>query len=356
MVTEPVTAMRTEIDEIPAVIERALREGAAEIGHVAEIIRARRPRTVVLAARGTSDHAAIYGRYLIEAELRLVTALAAPSILTLYGRQPDWSETLVLGVSQSGQSHDIAAVVAAARESGALTVSITNDARSPLATASEHVLDCRAGPERAVAATKTYVAELALIAALVASVSDDGALQEALERVPAALSVSLDGSIAWLAASEPLITSLAVAERALVVSRGYNYATALEVALKLKETGRLFAEGYSAADLLHGPVALAGPVVPTLVFRPDGPVGSTLDETIGRVAASGAPTWVIGGRVAAADCSRAGSALALASKLPEPVTPLAYVIPGLLVAEAVARRRGLDPDAPAGLTKVTRTR
>ncbi len=352
------TAMRAEIEEIPRVVERALIESAPDGELVARAVRDRQPRMVVLVARGTSDHAAIYGRYLIEAELGLVAALAAPSILTVYDRRPQWRDALVLAVSQSGQSHDIAAVVAAAREGEALTVTVTNDPASPLAAVSEHVLACRAGEERAVAATKTYVAELAVIAALVATLTDDGTLREALPRLPGALAESLELSADWLERSETLVTSLAVADRALVVSRGYNYPTALEVALKLKETSRLFAEGYSAADLLHGPVALAGPVVPTVVFRPAGAMGRALDETIARVADSGAPTWIIGAPTETA--RRSGQArrrhLVLPSDLPEALTPLTYVVPGFLLAEVVARRRGLDPDAPAGLRKVTRTR
>ncbi|MDQ3871389.1 MAG: SIS domain-containing protein, partial [Chloroflexota bacterium] len=325
---------------------------------VARAVRERQPRMVVLVARGTSDHAAIYGRYLIEAQLGLVSALAAPSILTVYERRPQWRDALVVAVSQSGQSDDVAAVITAARESGALTVTVTNDPSSPLAGASEYVMGCRAGEERAVAATKTYVAELAVIAALVALLADDAALRDALKRLPAALADSLALSTAWLERSDTLVTSLAVAERALVFARGYNFPTALEVALKLKETSRLFAEGYSAADLLHGPVALAGPPVPTLVFRPHGPMGRALDEAIARVAASGAPNWIIGapderrGR----DAPPAGPHLVLPDDLPEPLTPLTYVLPGFLLAEVVSRRRGLDPDTPAGLSKVTRTR
>jgi glucosamine--fructose-6-phosphate aminotransferase (isomerizing) len=358
MTTAGSTAMRAEIEEIPRVVERALVEGAPDGELVARAVRDRQPRMVVLVARGTSDHAAIYGRYLIEAELGLVAALAAPSILTVYGRRPEWRDALVMAVSQSGQSDDVAAVIAAAGEGGALTVAVTNDPASPLAAVAQHVLVCRAGEERAVAATKTYVAELAVIAALVATLADDEALRQALPRLPSALAESLEASSAWLDRAETLVTSLAVAERALVVSRGYNYPTALEVALKLKETSRLFAEGYSAADLLHGPVTLAGPVVPAVVFRPAGGMGRALDETIARLTESGSPTWLIGAANETAERGRqrAPRHLVLTADLPEALTPLAYVVPGFLLAEVVARRRGLDPDAPAGLRKVTRTR
>jgi glucosamine--fructose-6-phosphate aminotransferase (isomerizing) len=354
------SAMLAEIHEIPDVVRRLLAEGADETVRVATAIRAARPDVIVLAARGTSDHAAIYARYLLESHLRLPVVLAAGSLVTIYERSMDWRGALVLGISQSGAGPDVSAVLEAARRDGALTVAITNEPDSALAAVAEHTLACRAGVEHAVAATKTYVAELATVAVLVAELTR-GQAQETGDDLLAAMASLVDvlarvtdESDAWLARDDALVEALAATDRALVVSRGYDLATALEIALKLKETSRIFAEGYSAADLLHGPLTLAEPAIPMLVFRPDGRMGAAIDGSIDRARGIGARPWIVGAR----DLRRAGAdthSVALPVDLPEALTPLAFAIPGQLVAEAVARRRGMDPDAPPGLTKVTRT-
>ena len=349
--------MLAEIHEIPEVVRRLRVDGADETARLAAVIRAARPGVVVIAARGTSDHAALYARYLLESHLRLPVVLAADSLVTVYRRSMDWRGALVLGISQSGEGPDVAAVLAAARSAGAITVAITNDPASPLAAVAAHTLACRAGMERAVAATKTYVAELAVVAALVAELTPPdptGDLSAAMVALPDVLARVVTASESWLARDDSLVEALAASDRALVVSRGYDYATALEVALKLKETSRIFAEGYSSADLLHGPLILAGPMIPTLVFRPDGRMGLAIDGSIGRAREIGARPWIVGG----ADLATRDGAertVALPVDLPEALTPLAFAIPGYLVAESVARRRGMDPDAPPGLTKVTRT-
>jgi glutamine---fructose-6-phosphate transaminase (isomerizing) len=348
------TLMRQEIGEIPEVVARVLDGGSAATGEAAAAIAHARPRSAVIVARGTSDHAAIYARYLLETHVGLQTGLAAASVTTLYRARLDWHDTLLLAFSQSGQSPDISSVTASAREGGALTLAITNDPASPLAKAAEHTLECLAGAERAVAATKTYVAELAAVAALVGRLAPDTPLAASLRAVPSAIGQAVVAGEAWVG-RDGFVDELAGSDSALVVSRGFNYATALEVALKLKETSIIFAEGYSTADLLHGPVALAGPAVPFVVFRPDGPVGRAIGDELQRARAAGAQPWTVGGRDLAND-PWADRALVLDDGLPEALTPLTYVVPGQLLAEAVSRRRGLDPDAPVGLTKVTRTR
>jgi glucosamine--fructose-6-phosphate aminotransferase (isomerizing) len=358
------TRMRLEIAETTQVVARLLDAVPSETRPVAEAIREARPRFAAIVARGTSDHAGTYARYLIETQLGMVAGLVAPSVTTVYGARLCWQDTLLLSFSQSGQSPDICAVTEAARSRGALTLAITNDPASPLASTAEHVLPCHAGEERAVAATKTYVAELAAVAALVAELAPDSDLARATARLPEAIAAAIREGEAWLDRQPALPAELSVADRALVVSRGFNYATALEVALKLKETSRIFADGYSTADLLHGPVTLAGPRVPLLVFRPDGPMGHALDRDLARAVAHGARPWYVGGPELAfgavpglepRDEVGAQEPLIL-DNLPEPLTPLSYVIPGQLLAGAVARRRGLDPDAPEGLSKVTLTR
>jgi glutamine---fructose-6-phosphate transaminase (isomerizing) len=355
---DSMTHMREEVFEVPAVVERLLRDGAARLDEAAAAIRARRPRFATIVARGTSDNAGTYARYLLETHVGMPAGMAAPSITTVYHAATDWRDVLVLAVSQSGQSPDIVAVTDAARRAGALAVAITNDSASPVGSAADYVLECFAGREQAVAATKTYVASLAVIAGLVARLEETAGLLARLPDLPAVLSATLDACGPWLdsQASEPPIALLAAADRALVVSRGYNLATAQEVALKLKETSRIFADGYSTADLEHGPIALAAAEVPLVVIRPDGAIGEAIDRGIDRARARGARPLLIGGRDVA-DRRRRGDPqeLVLPVGLPEALTPLAYVLPGQLLAEAVAARRGLDPDAPVGLTKVTRT-
>jgi glucosamine--fructose-6-phosphate aminotransferase (isomerizing) len=224
-----------------------------------------------------------------------------------------------------------------------------------VARAAEHSLACGAGLERAVAATKTYVAELAAIANLVARLSDDEVLTRGLARLPANLSDVLAIAGSWIPRSETLVETFASADRMLVVSRGFNLPTALEIALKFKEIAGIFAEGYSSADLMHGPVALARPAVPVLVFRPNGPMGRAMNAVVERLVEAGSELWLAGGsEVKTVDAAVRGR-LALPNGLPEVLTPLAFVIPGYLLAGTVALRRGMNPDVPDGLSKITRT-
>lgn len=345
------TRMRREIGEVPATIERIL-AAAGDIDDVATAVSRTAPRWVTVAARGTSDHAAVYAQYLIETQLGIPTGLAKPSVTTLYDGRLDWRGGLLVAISQSGRSPDIVAVTAAAREGGALTVAITNDDDSPLAAASEWVLRCHAGDELAVPATKTYVAQLAVIATLVGSMRADAGILESMKGMADALRGVEAATDEWLARAAPQIAAFAEAEHTLVVSRGYNLATALEVALKLKETCGLFAEPYSTADFAHGPLILAGPGVPVLGIRPDGPIGEQVDRALEVIEARGGrPT-----RIGATDATQWEDALALPIDLPEMLSPLAFAVAGQLLVEAIARRRGLDPDAPRGLNKVTLTR
>ena len=352
------TWMRREIEETPDVVAGLLETGRAEIDAVAAAIRAADPAWAMLVARGTSDNAAIHLRYLIETELGIPCGLAAPSVTTVYGARIRWRGGLVIAVSQSGRSPDLVAVVEAARAGGAFTVAIANDTASPLVAAAEHLIDCRAGHERAVAATKSYVAQLAAGAALVAALNPDGRLAAALDRLPATLHGCLVAALEAIRDDAPIVAEFAASERSIVVSRGYDHATALEIALKLKETGRLFAEGYSAADLSHGPIVLSGPEIPVLAIRPDGRMGPEVDVAIAAAARSGARPWVVGGGKAPGGGGTATGdrTIRLPIDVPDGLAALAFVLPGQLLAEAVARRRGYDPDAPPGLQKVTLTR
>ncbi|HEY7846745.1 MAG TPA: SIS domain-containing protein [Candidatus Limnocylindria bacterium] len=354
------TRMRREIGQIPAVVGRILAAAPHDLREIATALRHARPRFAVIAARGTSDHAANYAQYLMEIHLGLPTGLAKPSVTTIYQRPLRWKGGLLLAISQSGQSPDIVAVTAAARAAGAQTVAITNHPDSPLGDAAEHVLPCRAGRELAVPATKTYVAQLAVIAALVEAIKPSSDLAHGLAGLPELLRATLRTTERWLAGDDgarsapgpAAVRAFARANRALVIARGYNLATALELALKFKETVGLFAEAYSTADFAHGPVVLTRPRVPVLAIRPDGPMGGLVDEALQQTGARGGVPVVIGGPEAAST----PGALVLSFDLPEALTPIVYAVPGQLLVEAVARRRGISPDAPPGLGKVTRTR
>lgn len=351
-VPEPLVAtsvMANEVREIPTRVAALLADGQAEIADAAAAISAAGPRWATIAGRGTSDHAATFGRYLFETVVGLPTGLAAPSVTSVYNAPLDWRGGLLIAVSQSGQSPDIVSVVSAARAAGAVTIAVTNAPNSPLADAAEHVIDCRSGPERSVAATKTYVAELVVLAAIVDRLRPQEELRRGLSGLPADLDRTLERAELWLA-STTIVKEFSAATRALVVSRGYNLATALEIALKLKETCGMFADGYSTADLQHGPVTLAAPDVPVLAIRPPGDMGARVDDVVARLASNGGAPWSVG-----AGAANGERDLGLDLKLPDALSPAAFVLPGQLLAEAVARRRGLDPDAPKGLSKITMT-
>ena len=285
--------MRAEIEAIPVLLAEA-RSNQATVEGLAARISAHPPAAIVIAGRGTSDHAAIYARYLLELTIGVPVSLAAPSLVTLYDARPVWRDVLVLAISQSGGSPDLLALIDAARQGGAVTCGIVNDVGSELAGLVDVLLPIEAGPEHSVAATKSYVLALDTIARLAAATAATS-WARALSLVPETTRQVLDASSAWLdGVGSPLVDALERASGALVVSRGLNMATALEVALKLKETAQIFADGYSAADLMHGPVALGGPDVPVVAFRRDGPTAPSIDASLDALGRAGSPTWTIG--------------------------------------------------------------
>jgi glucosamine--fructose-6-phosphate aminotransferase (isomerizing) len=345
------TAMRDEIIEQPAVVAR-LTADLRPFEEAAREARAAGVRFALYAARGTSDNAAVYGKYLATILAGVPAGLATPSAATLYGARPDFRDCLVIGISQSGETPDVADYLAAARAGGAFTVAITNDAASPLAASAHHVLATGAGAELAVAATKTYTSQLAALAAFWAAWLGDRTLTAALAaEVPLAMEAALEVEDAVRA----LAARLSHAERLIVAGRGFNYATALETALKLEETCYLAAMPFSAADLRHGPIAMVEPRYPVLLFAPDGATLNGMVELRDELRRRGAETWIILNAGAAAAAGDEGS-LILSRPLPEALSPLAAVVPGQLLALHLSLARGLDPDRPRGLSKVTRTR
>jgi glucosamine--fructose-6-phosphate aminotransferase (isomerizing) len=339
-----------EIREQPEVLARLLEGQADSAARIAAAIRERDVCYAVFAARGTSDNAARYAQYLFGSLNRLPVALATPSLFSIYHTPPRLRDALVLGISQSGRSPDIVAVVEAGRRQRALTIAVTNTPGSPLAQAAEHVLLLGAGAERAVAATKTYTAQLAALALLAAHLARDGGRLRALRRVPGAVeaALSLEEAIGQAAQRYAHVT------QCVVLGRGYNYATAFEIALKLKELAYVVAEPYSSADFRHGPVAIVEQGFPVIVVAPAGAVYDDILALTRKLADRDADLTVISEREEALEMG--GVSLRLPVPLPEWLSPLTCIVPGQLLALHTTLAKGYDPDHPRGLTKVTQTR
>ena len=341
--------MAAEIAEQPAALARLL-AAADGVAEVAARIRAAAPRFVLIAARGTSDHAALYAKYLTEIRLGLPAGLASPSTMTVYGARPDLHDVLFLAVSQSGGSPDLVDSTTAARELGALTVAVTNAAGSPLAEAAELHVDVLAGPELAVAATKTYTAELlALYLLLTGDTATAAAVPDA-----AARTLALDG---------PARAAGRYRERArlVVTARGYSYPTAREAALKLMETSYLSAQAFSGADLLHGPLAMIDADVPVIAITSPGRGGAAMAPVVERLRSAGADVLRVGPadelpiETLPIDTLPIDTLPIETRGVAEELLPVLEILPLQRLAWQLALDRGEDPDRPRGLSKVTRT-
>lgn len=343
--------LRAEIFEQPAVLARLLETQMESVQRVAQAIRAREVDFVFLAARGTSDNVGLYTKYLWGAFNRLPIALAAPSLFSIYGAPPLLRRALVAGISQSGQSPDIVSVVNEGRRQGALTLAITNDPASPLAQAAEFVLDICAGPEAAVAATKTYTAQLMTVAMLSTALDGDDDRWEALHRVPEKVQQALDLDAVIERAAE----RYRYMERCVVLGRGYSYANVFEWSLKLKELAAIVAEPYSSADFLHGPIAIVGPGFPVLAVAPGGAVfGDVLSLLVRLARQHQAELLVISDMDEA--LVLAHTSLRLPAGMPEWLSPLVTIVPAQLFCYHLTRAKGYDTEAPRGLSKITLTR
>jgi glucosamine--fructose-6-phosphate aminotransferase (isomerizing) len=342
------TIMAQEIAEQPAAIAATLAALRPLRGRIAQLARNR--QQILLVARGSSDNAAIYGRYLLPVHAGRSASLAAPSVATHYRRELDLTGVLVVAISQSGRTEEIIATQDWARRCGAATIAVTNVVGSPLAQAADLALVTRAGHERAVPATKTFTTQLTAMAVLATALApDQGVLDADLDRVPQ----EIEKLIANRAGIDEAVTLLARTNEVLVSGRGLAYAAAVETALKLEETCLRPVRGLSYADLKHGPIAIVDPqLVSIVVAAQDGPMLDGLTELLGDLRSRGALTVGIGGDAgfaSAADVSVAGP------DLPEMVAPIALVVAGQLVVEALALALGLNPDVPRGLNKVTQT-
>jgi len=339
-----------EIRQQPEVLARFLERQTGNVARIAEAIRARDIAHIIIAARGTSDNAATYGRYILESHYGAVVSLAAPSLFTLYRRPPRVGKALVVGVSQSGEGTDIIEVVTQAKAQGALTLAITNFGQSPLARIADHVITLEAGEERAVAATKTYTAQLMALALLAATLGGDDGHLAALQQVPDAVAetLKLQDTI------REIVERYRYMQACVVLGRGYNYATAFEIALKLKETCYLAVEPYSTADFRHGPIAMIGEGFPAFLIGPGGAVYDDVCALAREMLAKNAELIALSDRDELLSLAR--TPLHMPASIPEWVSPIPYVVPGQLFALYLSLTRGYDPDRPRGLSKVTLTR
>jgi glucosamine--fructose-6-phosphate aminotransferase (isomerizing) len=344
-------SLHDEIAEQPEALRRFLADGRDQVGPIARILRERGVDSLLIAARGSSDHAAIYAQYLFGARHRLTVALATPSLITLYGVEPRFGNTAVIGISQSGASPDVVAVVAAARRQGVPTIALTNTPASPLAAAAEHTIDLRAGPETATAATKTYTTELAALALLSAELAADDAASTAIGDLPRSVAAAVDAS----ADVDRIARRRAAMTACVVLGRGFEYATAREWALKVKELARVVADPYSAADFQHGPLALLEPGFPVLAIAPSGKAEPGMVELLARLQTRfEIDLVVLSDRPDALEIGIDG--IRLPAGVPDWLMPIVSIVPCQLFAYHLALAKGLDPDSPRHIAKVTLTR
>lgn len=344
----PTSILEQEINEQPLAIQRLLDNETEHMERLAASLRGRFDY-VLIAARGTSDNAARYAQYAFGVYNRLPVALATPSLFTLYDRPPLLNGALVVGISQSGQSPDIGAVISQARRQGRPTLAITNDPASPLALAAEEVIPLHAGPERAIAATKTYTTSLTTLALLSAALAADEERYAQLRQLPDLMRQTLTGLAPLMARAE----RYRYMGHCVVIGRGYNFATAFEIALKIKELTRAVAEPYSSADFRHGPIAMVGRGFPTLVVAPTDTVADDLRSLVSDLKDLAAELLLISEDEAL--LSQAQLPLPLPPHIPAWLTPLVAVLPGQYFSLALAQAKGLNPDQPVGLKKVTET-
>ncbi len=336
------TRMFAEAAQAPHIVGQQRIDNVARIAELVGALRTEPPRAVLTCARGSSDHAATYAKYLIETRIGTLVSSASPSLASVYGVGPERRDVLCLAISQSGQSPDLRATVTAAAEAGARTVALVNDADSPLARIADFFIPIGAGPETSVAATKSYIGSLSAIAGLVAAWGDDKGLGRAL----AGLEDDLER--AWMADWSAMSEKLLEARGLFVIGRGIGLGVAQEAALKFKETCGLHAEAFSAAEVRHGPVALVGPDFPLLVFRQSDETAAGVDELIEAAVARGATVLVAG------EAPRGAISLPTVQQNPA-IEPIIQIQSFYRAVNALSLARGYHPDQPRNLSKVTET-
>jgi glucosamine--fructose-6-phosphate aminotransferase (isomerizing) len=342
--------LEAELREQPEALRHLLERQVGAAQAAGRLFRRRDVRFLLIASRGSSSNVARYAQYLLGRAHRVPVMFATPSLYTIYGQPPRLDGALAIGISQSGASPDVVAVLVEAREQGRPTLALTNAPESPLAKTADVVLPLEAGEEHAVAATKTYMNSLGAVALLFAETSNDDVAREELARMPDALRAQIDLSFDDPASLEEYRDAVGMT----VVARGVNYGTGFEIALKIRELSGIVTEAYSPADLMHGPIAAIQPDWPVVVVAPSGPARPSVEEIVPPLRARGARLVAISD--VRAVLRRARTKLPLAPGVPEWLSPLTAVVPGQLTALRLTRLRGLDLDHPAGLHKVTLTR
>jgi glutamine---fructose-6-phosphate transaminase (isomerizing) len=339
--------MMDEIFEQPHALERTFN---AERKHAEEFSRFARGkfRLIVLVARGTSDNAAVFGRYLLELTTGIPVSLAAPSVHTLYHARLDLRDALVIGISQSGAGTDINMVLESSRRQGAYTLGITNEAKSPMAGLVDDVFLVRAGRQKSVAATKTYTGQLMLFYLIACALGSERKLSEI-----GAIADHARAALGTLDQIRALVERYRYMPQCAVVARSLNYANAMELALKLMETCYVVAERFSSADFLHGPIAMVEPNFPVLMFMPPGRTFASQAQLVRRLRALHAETLVIAHEEA--KITAATRSIRVPGSIPEIFTPIPYIIPGQIFAALLAEAKGIDPDKPRSLRIVTKT-
>ncbi len=338
--------MLDEIGQQPAALERTIKREQKRITRFATSLKNNPPRLIVLAARGSSDNAALFGRYLLEISTGIPVSLAAPSVHTLYHTRMDLRDTLVIGISQSGEGVDINLVLENSKQCGARTLAITNEAESAMARIADETFLIHAGREKSVAATKTYTGQLLMFHLLAQALNATPGHE--VERLPelAAAALKLKPQIATM------VERYAFMDHCVVVGRGLNYANAYEFAIKLMETCYVVAERFSSADFLHGPIAMVERRFPTFLFAPPGKTFDGLLGLLDRLTGLGAETVVLSSD---AGILKSSTRAIRMPRMNELLTPIPYIIPAQLFAALLAAARGLSPDEPRSLSKVTRT-
>lgn len=346
--------LEQEIAAQPTVLQRLVSEETGAARTIAAAIREFDPAFIHIAARGTSDNAARYAQYLFGAHAGLPVALATPSLHTLYKTPPNLARALVIGISQSGRSEDVQQVLDDGRAQGALTVAITNDAESPMAQTAEYHLWLGVGEEKSVAATKTYTAQLTAIAMLVTALTGDDEQAAMLAKLPHYASRTLTDHIAGPLRDTKWVERYRYMSQFAVIGRGFNYCTAFEINLKVKELCYLTGDAYSEADFRHGPIAVINPGFPVLVVSPKGKTHAALLDLIEKLHDKDAELLVISNDDAA--FTHAQQAMHLPADLPEWLSPIVAVMHGQVFAMRLALVKSHEVDQPRGLTKVTVTR
>lgn len=344
------TLMWSEIKEEPKVVENCLNKNIGLLSELAGDIRKSGIDRVMIAARGTSDHAAVYAKYIMEITLGIPVALAAPSVFTVYHGSLKLDRTLVIGISQSGKAADVLEVIKSANKTGALTVSITNFPDSPLALEAKYHLDCSAGLEKSVAATKTFLAQLTLLASLTAIWAGKKELLDEIKMIPQGITNIIENSDYI---SEK-VQRYRYMEECFVLSRGVNYPIALETALKIQETCYVRAKAYATSDFYHGPYAMIEKDMPVFVIAPAGPAFSDIKEMVARLKGSGAELIIISDDREMLDKGDCSFSIPAANN--DIISPFYNVVIAQIFACNLSLAKGLNPDSPRELKKVTVTK